>query len=172
MSSLAQLPAVTCAYSSEEKIAIFTANGESLSRMHDLIKRECSVDTDEKRFVIVSCKDIPGFEAVEKGEKVDVEKVAPGIVAKAKEVIAKDSTIRALLLECTELPAYSDALRKETKLAVYDAITCANMFMAGFQDNPRFGLNEWQDAWDGTQYAYTYSQNLTEDQKETLVNKG
>jgi hypothetical protein len=171
MSSLAQLPAVTCAYSSEEKIAILTANGETLQKMHDLIKSECHVDTDEDRYVIVSCKDVPGFEAVEKGEKVDAEKVSPGIVAKAKEAVAKDPTIRALLLECTELPAFSDALRKETKLAVFDAITCANMFMAGFQDNPRFGLNEWQNAWDGTQYAYTYAQNLSGEQKARLVNK-
>ena len=29
------------------------------------------------------------------------------------------------------LPRYSDAVRKETGLPVYDAITCANMFMAG-----------------------------------------
>ena len=45
------------------------------------------------------------------------------------------------------------------------------MFMAGFQDNPRFGLNEWQDAWDGNQYAYTYAQHLSEEQKSLLVNK-
>ena len=66
---------VTCAYSSAEKIAIFTANAESLQKMHDLIKKECHVDTDEDRYVIVGCRDVPGFEAVEKGEKVDVEKV-------------------------------------------------------------------------------------------------
>lgn len=38
MSALAQLPAVTCAYAHNEKIAIFTANGQSLEPMHDLIK--------------------------------------------------------------------------------------------------------------------------------------
>ena len=40
--------------------------------------------------------------------------------------------IRAILLECTELPPYADALRFETALPVYDAITCADMFVDGY----------------------------------------
>jgi hypothetical protein len=161
LSSLAQLPAVTCAFAADEKIAIFTANGETLKPMRDLIKEECGVDPEESRYRIVGCQDIDGFEAVALGEKVDVEKVTPGMVAKAKEVLAKDPDLRCLMLECTELPPYSDALRKETKLPVYDAITCANMFMAGFHDNPRFGIQEWQDVWDGTQEEYVYGMNLS-----------
>jgi Asp/Glu/hydantoin racemase len=171
MSSLAILPAVTTAFSSDEKIAIFTASGDSLTPMKDIIKKECGVDPSEERFVIVACDTIPGFEAVAKGEKVDAKKVGPGIVAKAKEVLASDKAIRALMMECTELPQFSDELRKETKLPVFDAINAANMLMAGFQDNVRFGLNEWQEAWDGTQYAYEFGKNLTEEQKAALVNK-
>ena len=34
-----------------------------------------------------------------------------------------------MLLECTELPPYADALRYSTGLPVYDAITCADMFV-------------------------------------------
>merc|ERR1719454_2383974 len=82
MSSLAQLPAVTCSFSRAEKIAIFTANGKTLTPMRDLIKDECGVDPEEKRFVIVGCEDVPGFEAVAAGDKVDVEKVTPGMVKK------------------------------------------------------------------------------------------
>jgi len=119
----------------------------------------------------VGCQDIDGFEAVALGEKVDVEKVTPGMVAKAKEVLAKDPDLRCLMLECTELPPYSDALRKETKLPVYDAITCANMFMAGFHDNPRFGIQEWQDVWDGTQEEYVYGMNLSLRDSMKLVNE-
>lgn len=47
--------------------------------------------------------------------------------------------IRALLLECTELPPYGDALRYATGLPTYDAITTADAFIHGFMDNPRFG---------------------------------
>merc|ERR1719263_1232356 len=80
MSSLAQLPAVTCGYARTELIAIFTANGKSLTPMRSLIKDECGVDPEEKRFIMVGCEDVPGFEAVAKGEKVDVQLVTPGMV--------------------------------------------------------------------------------------------
>ena len=43
--------------------------------MNDLIRDECGVDTQDERFVIVGCGDIPGFEAVALGEKVDTKKV-------------------------------------------------------------------------------------------------
>lgn len=65
------------------EIAIFTANEASLQPMHNLIKKWCAVNTDEERYVIVGCEDVPGFEAVAAGEKVDVAKVEPGMVAKA-----------------------------------------------------------------------------------------
>ncbi len=56
MSSLAQLPAVTCGYASNERIAIFTANSTTLAPMHDLIRDECAVETNEARFIIVGCE--------------------------------------------------------------------------------------------------------------------
>merc|ERR1719253_839127 len=111
MSSLAQLPAVTCAYAKHELIAVFTANGETLKPMRDLIRDECGVDTQDQRFIIIGCEDVPGFEAVALGQKVDVAKVTPGIVAKAKKAQADHPNLRAICLECTELPPYADAIR-------------------------------------------------------------
>ena len=84
MSSLAQLPAITCAYNKDELIAVLTANGKTLKPMRDLLRDECAVDPAEKRYVFVGCEDVPGFEAVALGEKVNVEKVTPGVVAKAQ----------------------------------------------------------------------------------------
>lgn len=170
MSALAQLPAVTSAFSKDELIAVFTANGKSLDPMRDLIRDECGVDTQQQRFVVVGCEDVPHFEAVALGEKVDVEKVTPGIVAKARDVMTKHPNIRAILLECTELPAYADALRKETGLPVYDAITGCDFFMTGVQDNERFGVQDWQVQWDGKQEEYTFAKNLSEEEKAKLVN--
>ena len=45
---------------------------------HSEIKDECGVEIHEDRYVIVGCEDVPGFEAVALGQKVDVEKVTPG----------------------------------------------------------------------------------------------
>jgi len=170
MSSLCQLPAVTCSYNAHELIAIFTANSETLKPMRELIKEECGVDPDEKRYVIVGCQNVPGFEAVAVGDKVNVEKVTPGMVQKALDTIKEHPKIRAFLFECTELPPYSDAVRAATGLPVYDAITSCNMFMAGRLDNKRFGIT-WQKKWDKQQQDYKYGANLTAADKAKLVNK-
>ena len=48
-------------------------------------------------------------------------------------------------MECTELPAYSDAVRNATNLPVLEAITVCDFFMTGFIDNKRFGLQDYQE---------------------------
>lgn len=171
MSSLAQLPAVTCAYNQHELIAILTANGETLKPMKPLIRDECGVDTEDRRYVIVGCETVPGFEAVAAGGKVNVEKVTPGMVQLVKETLMKYPKIRAILLECTELPPYADAIRASTGLPVFDAITSCDFFLTGAQDNARFGIQNWQAQWDGVQDDYKFGANLTDAQKGSLVNK-
>jgi len=171
MSSLCQLPAVTCGFSKYELIAIMTANDASLRPMRDLIKDECGVDTEERRYVMVGCQDIEGFEQVALGGKVDVEKVTPGMVKKANETLRAHPKIRAFLMECTELGPYSDAIRAATRLPVYDAITSCDFFIAGRMDNERFGINNWQNAWDGQQAAYQFGANLDAGDRAKLVNQ-
>lgn len=170
MSALSQLPAVTCAFNQHELIAVMTANSETLKPMRNLIKDECGVDPDERRFIIVGCQDVPGFEAVAAGGKVNVQKVTPGMVELAKKTMIQYPKIRAFLLECTELPPYADALRAATRLPVFDAITGCDFFLSGAKDNERFGLNNWQNAWDGKQDAYTFGKNLNKEERSELVN--
>merc|ERR1711968_424064 len=79
--------------------------------------------------------------------------------------------IRAILSECTELPPYSDALRASTGLPVWDSITGADFYVNAYKDNPRFGINDWQEDWDEEQEEYEYGQNLIEKDKNSLVNK-
>merc|ERR1719263_1235287 len=171
MSALAQLPAVTCAFNQHELIAVMTANSETLKPMRNLIKDECGVDPDERRFIIVGCQDVPGFEAVAAGGKVNVQKVTPGMVELAKKTLIQYPKIRAILFECTELPPYADALRAATGLPVYDAITGCDFFIAGLKDNERFGINNWQKSWDGEQANYSYGANLDAGDRAKLVNK-
>lgn len=119
----------------------------------------------------MGAQDVPGFEAVALGEKVDTKKVEPGMVALAKEALKKYPDARAFLMECTELPPYSDAVRHATGKPVFDAITNCDFFMNGCLDNLRFGKNGWQKQWDREQEEYKYGDNLTKTQKQKLVNK-
>ena len=139
MSALCMLPAITCSFGKNEKIAIFTANGINLEPMEDLIEEECGVHIFDKRYIIVGCQHIDGFEAVQKGEWVDRATVMKGIVKKAKYLVKEYDDIRAILFECTELPQFSNAVRVATGLPVYDVITTCNFFMSGVQPST-FGV--------------------------------
>ena len=172
MSSLCMAPTVAAAYAKDELIAIFTANSTSLEPMRDLIKEECGIDPNDKRFVIVGCQDVPIFgKAVAEGLKVDWEAVTPHMVKLAQDTVKANPALRAIILECTELPPYSDALREATGLPVFDSITTSNAFIASMQDNPRFGANDWQENWDGEQDEYKLGQNLSAEDKAKLQSK-
>merc|ERR1712176_592965 len=126
-------------------------------------------DVDDSRFIIKGCQNVPGFDAVEKGEKVDVAYVTPGMVKMVKDILVKQPNLRAICLECTELPPYADALRAETKLPVFDAITVCDFFVSATRDNPRFGLNNWQTDWDKTVDEYKLGDNLTKEQRNAAL---
>ena len=162
-------PSVAAAYAKDELIAIFTANSTSLEPMRELIKEECGIDPDEKRFVIVGCQDVPIFgKAVADGLKVDWEAVTPHMVKLAEDTVKANPQLRAIIFECTELPPYSDAVRAATGLPVFDSITTSNAFIASMQDNPLFGANDWQEKWDGVQDDYKLGDNLSAEDKAKM----
>merc|ERR1711953_321901 len=130
--------------------------------MHDLIKDMCGIDPYQDKFVIVGCEDVEGFDPIFVGEKLDIEKATIGIVTKAKQVI-QEHPIRGFLFECTQLPPFSDAVRAATHKPVYDIITTCDFFVSGFVDNPRFGLNDWHQSWDGVRAAYVLGDCLSPD---------
>jgi len=162
MSSMVQCPMVSVAFDKYDRILILTANSATLKPQKDILLNQCGFDVDDTRFIIKGCQAIPGFDAVEKGEHVDVEYVTPGMIDMVRGILSDDPSIRAIILECTELPPYADALRAQFSLPVWDAITCADFFISARQDNPRFGLNQWQADWDGIQDEYVLGQNLDE----------
>merc|ERR1740121_3384634 len=139
MSSMVQCPMISVAFDKYDKIMILTANSKTLKPQKQCLLSQCGFDVDDDRFIIFGCQDVPGFDAVAKGEAVDVEYVTPGMVKMAKGILERQPMIRAICLECTELPPYSDALRQATGLPVFDSITCCDFFIAARKDNPRFG---------------------------------
>ena len=88
--------------------------------------------TDE-RIIMVGAEDVDGFEAVALGEMVDYQKVEPGVVALAQETKRMNPNLRAFLFECTELSAYSDAVRQATGLPVFDIITSSDFVINSFR---------------------------------------
>lgn len=169
MSSLAQLPAVNCAFRKNDQICILTANISSLDPMKDIILETIGSDAEKlEKLIMVGCENVPGFEAVDKGEKVDLAVVGPGVVELAKSTLREHPGIKAFLFECTQLPPFSDAVREATGIPVYDAVTCCNFFTSGFQENHNFGKNNWKETWSVKNNEYQFGQELSPEKKKKL----
>jgi Asp/Glu/hydantoin racemase len=158
ISSLIQLPTITAAFSQKERIMVVTANGESLEGLREQLKKESRIDTDDTRFIFVGCEDVPDFgDEVRDGKRVYPSKAQPGIVSKVLESLETHTDVTAILMECTELPHYSEAVRVATGLPVFDSITNCDMVMSSFLDSKRFGepTQDFYKPWDRTQIDET-----------------
>lgn len=59
-------------------------------------------------------------------------------------VTPKPSQVRAILMECTELPPYSDAARHVCGVPVFDAITACDFYIASHVEHPM--MKTWSHA--------------------------
>jgi Asp/Glu/hydantoin racemase len=57
---------------------------------------------------------------------LDTEKLEKEVVKDAKQCIADDATVKAVLLECSCLPPYGAAIQKAVGVPVFDYITMIN----------------------------------------------
>jgi len=144
ISAVLQCPLLAALFAADEKVLVLTANGPALRPVFPALLAKCHVaEADHARFVVDGCEALPGFEAVANAEKVDVAKVQPHMVALVQKHVKADPAIRAVLLECTELPPYADAIRHATGLLVLDVITLIDYFHAAVSPNPYYGI-DWQ----------------------------
>jgi len=142
ISAMLQCTLLTSLFGDDSKVLVLTANGPELRRvMPKLLSLVNVPPKDHDRFIVEGCENLPGFEAVKLAQKVDVEKVQPHCVALVQSQLKANPAIRAVLLECTELPPYADAIREATGLVVMDVITLVDYFHGAVSENPYFGID-------------------------------
>ena len=134
LSSLELLPLVsTCCGDkgiNDHKILVITASDEAFNANYDeLVKPDWRMSDD---VLVVGLDDVEGFgDEVKFGTTVDVVLAEKNILAKVQEAIKNSAVpVRAIVSECTELPGYTNVLRRSCKLPVYDAVTVASMLIA------------------------------------------
>ena len=140
LSSLDQLPVILSSIGPDAEVAVLTANDQSLGLIESRLDRLAGLVDHSPRLQILGCQNIPGFEAVADGEKVDTERVSRGLRRLVSDFLSKNSKVKCLLFECTELGVYANEIRLMTGLPVYDAITHCDSFMSGFILDKNFGL--------------------------------
>lgn len=142
ISALLQCSVLKGLFGSDACFLILTANGPALEPGIGPILSQCHVrPEDHGRFAVLGCQDLPGFDAVFKAEKVNVEEVQPHVVKLVEDYKAANPNLAAVLLECTELPPYADAIRHATGLLVLDVITLVDFFHDALSEDPYFGID-------------------------------
>ena len=124
-SSLMQVPMVYNMLKQEQRIGIITADKKRLTRAHlghAGIANSIPVS-------IVGMENTGEFTKArtDPEAKVDSGKFIQDIVDIAKMLVCENQNVGAIILECTDLPPASAAIRKILGLPVFDIVTLMNM---------------------------------------------
>ena len=109
------------------KIGILTANSKSLTSSH-LEAAGCN----SVPHVVYGLEDEQVFTrfTVEDWYSVDTRECEEELLRVSAKMLSENVDLRAIVLECTNMPPFSDAIRRETGLPVYDIVNMAN-FVVG-----------------------------------------
>ncbi|MEE4240634.1 MAG: aspartate/glutamate racemase family protein [Desulfopila sp.] len=121
LSSLLQLPFILSIIGERRKVGILTAGAAGLfSSLHEALGF-----SSQERLCVQGLDTQPNFYrfAIEETGELDAAAVEQEVIETAQELIERDSSIAALLLECSLLPPYSRALQEAVALPVFDYIT-------------------------------------------------
>jgi len=123
-SSLLQLPLILEASPENWKIGIITADSDALSPEHMAL-----AGAGRKRLVVEGMQDMPEFRrsVLNDSSTMDREKIEEEVVEVAGRALERGA--RILLLECTNLPPYSDRLRRECRVPVFDFVTMIEAYI-------------------------------------------
>lgn len=123
-SSLLQVPFAQQICGPQCDICIITANASALSPQH----------LESVGIACINGLHISGLEQctewnrifTEPDAEVDLSIIEQEILGTARRALDEHPGIRAFVLECTDLPPYSAAIRQQTGLPVFDFITLVN----------------------------------------------
>ena len=144
LSSVCQVPVVKMMVSSDCKIAILTANSKSFCLRKTLtqISQEDTQNIDDfvDKFVVVGFEDVPGFEAILKGTKCyqgKIPLIGKGVINRLTIVLQQNPNIGAIISECSMMGPYSNKIRKNFGLPVFDALTAADYLLSSVKQMKR-----------------------------------
>lgn len=123
-STLMMVPMVYNMLRPDQKVGIITVNGKTLGQRHlegagaaGVPVAIAGLDTEEE-FTSVMLDD---------RIEMDVDKAREEHVRVAKRLVENNPDVGAIVLECTNMPPYSQDIQKATGLPVFDIVTMVNM---------------------------------------------
>jgi aspartate/glutamate racemase len=120
-SSLLQIPMASI--TAGEPIGIVTASESSLTTAH-----LSGVNAHHQHVIIKGMDNMPKFSGAIVQEKIELNEAAVKEEMKqiTSELISSHPGLKAIILECTNMPPYRDAIREVTNLPIFDITTLVN----------------------------------------------
>ncbi len=117
-SSLMQIPLVHAIVGGP--IGVLTARKASLTRQH-----LAQVDAETVPTFIYGMDDMPSFTSaiVEETEPLHEENIEQEMVQTARQLYRNHPEIKGIVLECTNMPPYKQAIQKEVNVPIFDIFT-------------------------------------------------
>jgi hypothetical protein len=120
-SSLLQVPMISMFLGRSEKIGVITAKKPALKEEH-LRSAGITPDINIEIFGMDECREWNKIFTAP-GDGVDLGKIAAEAVLTAENAAREFPDISVIVLECTDLPPFADAIRDAVKRPVYDFTT-------------------------------------------------
>lgn len=123
----------------DQKLGVMCADAGCLN---DDMLAACGVTPAmRERLVVAEAKDKEEFSHIKAGKGgLDYEKLGDELSGLAHDLLARDPSIGALLLECTDMPPYAHRIQAEQNLPVYDAITLIKLVKNTVTQMPYYGF--------------------------------
>ena len=122
-SALMMVPWIKSMLSPHAKIGILTANSDTLTTRHLE-----AVGIDGEDYVIYGLQNEEEFTdfTVQNWNHVDTDKCEKELVYMAKKMMNENPDVKAIVLECTNMPPYTEAIKKTVGVPVFDLVSLVN----------------------------------------------
>lgn len=130
-SSLLQVPLVLQLLQPHQSIGIMTANGKTLMPSH---LSAVGISTElQRRVKVIGIEHTAHLYGVltSNGAKLDQSVAQAEVVGVAMQAVNDNPDIGAFVLECTNLPPYSEAIKASTGRPVWDAVSLIRWLQLG-----------------------------------------
>jgi hypothetical protein len=137
MSSLLLLPLIAGLIGPDAKVGVVASSTKGLKNEH--LALAGAADTP---IALATMDGRPYFRAAigsQTGE-LDFEKVEAEVVDVARGLVAENPDIRAILLECVDMPPYAHAIQAAVDLPVFDITTLIGFAASGIVRHPFTGI--------------------------------
>ena len=125
-SALLLVPMIYQMLRKDEKVGILTANSDTLTKEH--LK---AVGADNVPSVIIGLQEGETFTkfTVENWDQVDTDKCRQELIEKAAFMMDKYPEVGAVVLECTNMPPFTEDIKKVVNVPVFDIVSLTKLMV-------------------------------------------